>query len=171
MPENEAAAGRKSGVNTFQQLLQNKRVLMIGGIVLALLVVVGISTIFILNRPTAKPVTTGSTNTGEAAEVLPQVQRDNGLTGGSDLFARDPFAAPLRLTGLITGGAGGSMAIVESSGTTYVVIVGDVIDEFWTVLKISLEEVLITSGDREVSLRLHHRLVEEQSGEAAEEDA
>lgn len=164
-----ASKSRRKG----RQLLQDKRMLLIGGIVLAVLIVAGISTIFILNRPTAKPVTTGSGNTttvsGEEAQVLPQTKRDNGQN--LDPFTRDPFASPLKLTGIITGGPGGSMAIVESGGTSYVVTVGDLLDEFWTVLKITQEVVLLTAGDRDVSLRLQHRVVEERYGEAAEEDA
>lgn len=179
MPENEAAGGPRGGRKKTQPLFQNKQVLMIGGIVLAALVVLGISTIFVLNRPATKPVTAESGNAEEApgdeAEVLPQTRRDNGETQSMDVFFRDPFASPLKLTGIVTGGSGGAMAIIESSGTTYVVTAGDVINEFWTVLTISQEAVLLNAGDREVNLRLHHRAVEEQGGEepgeAAEEDA
>lgn len=171
MPLTGVETGSKNGVKKGKKLLRNKRVLLIG---LAVLVVAGIGIVLILNRAATKPSTPGSGNptdiSGDEAEMLPQSKRDNGQTQNFEVFSRDPFASPLKLTGIVTGGTGGSMAIVESSGTTYVVSVGDVIDDFWTVLKITHEMVLLTAGDRDVSLRLHHRVVEEQNRRDEEEE-
>ncbi|MFO8192710.1 MAG: hypothetical protein R6U08_08100 [Bacillota bacterium] len=87
----------------------------------------------------------------DTAVVLPQKVRfeEGGSATGSMI---DPFVGPMKLTGIATGGYGGSMAIVESSGTSYIVTVGDYVDDLWAVYEITHERVVLRVHDQEVSL-------------------
>jgi hypothetical protein len=88
----------------------------------------------------------------DTAVVLPQQVRsdENGSATGSTMM--DPFAGPMKLTGIATGGYGGAMAIIESSGTSYIVTVGDYVDDLWAVYEITHERVVLRVHDQEVSL-------------------
>jgi hypothetical protein len=161
------------GVGKVLRLPLTKRMAVIGGAVITVLILAGIATVLILNRPAALPETPAGGNlpaAGGEAAVLPQTRRDNGQIQGLGELIRDPFATPLKLTGIATGGAGGSMAIVESGGTTYIVSTGDAIDDFWSVVNITHDTVSLSSEQGEVTLRLQHRVLEEPDGGAAEED-
>ncbi len=96
----------------------------------------------------------------ETAEVLPQQRRDdsgeNNLDGPSITFdpSIDPFSDPMRLTGTASGGRAGNMAIIESSGTSYIVTVNDYVDDLWSVREISADQVILRAHDKEVTLYL-----------------
>ncbi len=175
MPEVKGKVGRRRRAGMLQPLLQNRRTLVAGSVILAVIIVAGIAISLFLDKPAPKTAAAGGggaeSGSGTEAEVLPQITRHDRQAQGFDIFSRDPFATPLRLTGICTGGAGGSMAVIESGGTVYTVTVGDMIDGFWTVQAISGEGVLLAAEGREVTLSLHHRSVEEKSGSAAESAA
>lgn len=105
---------------------------------------------------------TGGAAAGEevtaTAEVLPQLRRDNNqdetATSVEGPFT-DPFAAPMLLTGIVIGGRGGAMAIIESGDASYIVAVGDYVDDLWAVLQIAGEMVVLRAGDQEVRLFLN----------------
>ena len=161
------------GVRKVWRLPLTERMAVIGGAAAAVLLVAGIATVWILNRPAALPETPAGGSpvaAGDEASVLPQTRRDNGQIQGLGELTRDPFATPLKLTGIATGGAGGSMAIVESGGTTYIVSTGDMIDGFWSVIGITDDTVSLSSEQGGVTLRMQHRVLEEPDGDAAEED-
>jgi hypothetical protein len=93
----------------------------------------------------------------DTAEVLPQqirintTEEDENDSSGFEPFV-DPFADPMKLTGVVIGGRGGAMAIIESSGTSYMVAVGDYVDDLWAVLQITRDMVVLRAHNQEVSL-------------------
>ncbi len=92
------------------------------------------------------------------AEVLPQQRRSDGvMEDGSWVPVNqyvDPFAEPIKLTGVAIGGSGGPMAIIESGGNSYIVKVGDYVDDLWAVLEINRETVVLRAYNQEISLFL-----------------
>lgn len=150
----------------------NRRFLKIGGIVIAVLVVTlfvvyaGLEGWFHSGKPAPEqagaPVEVAAgqeekedkeIKDAESAEVLPQTARDT-----ADFFDRarapDPFAGPLVLSGIITGGGGSDLAIIQTAAASYVVSEGDIVDEYWTVDTISSDGVLLKAEEREVALKL-----------------
>ncbi|MDY6826366.1 MAG: hypothetical protein SVV67_04205 [Bacillota bacterium] len=87
----------------------------------------------------------------DTAVVLPQKVRFEEGGSTTDLMV-DPFVGPMKLKGIATGGYGGAMAIVESNGTSYIVTVGDYVDDLWAVYEITHERVVLRVHDQEVSL-------------------
>ena len=87
-------------------------------------------------------------------------------------LGRDPFATPLKLTGIVTGGFGDAMAIIESGSAAYIVTVGDVVEEIWTVTQISRDAVDLITADREIKLQLTNRAIPEvvTKDDAADDD-
>ena len=61
----------------------------------------------------------------------------------------------------MTGGFGDDLAIIESGSAAYIVKVGDVVDEIWTVTKISKDAVELKTADREIKLQLAARAIPE----------
>jgi hypothetical protein len=124
----------------------------------------GIYGIILLSSHTASgisaagPETTPDTNQDipDVAEVLPQQIRagENSEANSWSAFSAisDPFAGPMKLTGVVIGGIGGPMAIVESSGTAFIVFEGDYVDDLWAVNRITREMVILRSHNQEVSL-------------------
>lgn len=103
----------------------------------------------------------------EKAEVLPQQKReDNDYEyeedgeylddDAQDVFGAsiDPFAEPMKLTGIVTGGRGGVMCIIESSGNSYIVSEGDYVDDLWAVSEVDAERAVLRAHDKEVTLYL-----------------
>lgn len=102
--------------------------------------------------------TAGNDSTvADTAEVLPQqirtntTEEDENNWSGFEPFI-DPFADPMKLTGVVIGGRGGAMAIVESGGTSYLVAVGDYVDDLWAVFQITRDMVVLRAHNQEVSL-------------------
>ncbi len=147
-------------------LKKDKQLLLIAGCVLALFVI-GVA-IIILNgsQPDdnlrAIAETSGDlgsdkvADTVEVAEVLPQQRRSDGtLEDGTWVPVNqyfDPFAEPIKLTGVAIGGLGGPMAIIESGGSSYIVKVGDYVDDLWAVLEIKRETVILRAYNQEINL-------------------
>jgi hypothetical protein len=92
------------------------------------------------------------------AEVLPQQRRSDGtMEDGTWVPVNqyfDPFAEPIKLTGIAIGGAGGPMAIIESGGSSFIVKVGDYVDDLWAVLDIKRGTVTLRAYNQEISLFL-----------------
>lgn len=112
----------------------------------------------------------------EEGEMLPQTIRSTG-EAGAGVKVRDPFSGPMVLSGLITGGDGGSLAIIKTSGATYVVQEGDLIEDYWTLKEIREQKVILEAHDQLFNLSfgtedLHERgalemeeAVEDEPGE------
>jgi len=158
---------KPSKIMTF---LKNRMFLAIAGAILLIAVVLSIYSVFIMRDRTASDqpavpetdtVETEEVN-GEVAgtaEVLPQQIRSND-SGGNDnnqgwtTFEAniDPFSEPMRLTGVLYGSRGGPLAIIESSGTSYIVSEGDYVDDLWAVRRIVRDSVVLRAHNQEVEL-------------------
>ncbi len=92
------------------------------------------------------------------AEVLPQQRRSDGtMEDGTWIPINqyfDPFAEPIKLTGVAIGGTGGPMAIIESGGNSFIVKVGDYIDDLWAVIEIKRETAVLRAYNQEIRLFL-----------------
>ncbi len=151
-----------------QHLKHDKQLQLIAGCVLALFVT-GVLIIILngsktgddLRAVTKIPGDEGSNpaaGTVDLAEVLPQQRRNDGtMEDGSWVPVNpyfDPFNEPIRLRGVAIGGSGGPMAIIESGGSSFIVKVGDYVDDLWAVLDIKRETVILRSYHQEISLFL-----------------
>lgn len=149
-----------------KELTNNRLFLIIAGVILIIALVGGISSVIILraNLPAADgrddqaaAVIGGiDSDIPETAQVLPQQQRINEDADDQSwaVFQPfvDPFSGPMRLTGVVLGGRGGAMAIIESSGTSYLVSEGDYVDDLWAVRSIYHGLVILRAHNQEVSL-------------------
>lgn len=152
-------------------LIKNRLFIIIAGSVLVLAVVLSIYSIVILNNRTAAEADADQeteTLNSEVdnpedveglAEVLPQQVRsnddessDNGQGWTAFGANVDPFSDPMKLTGVLYGGRGGPLAIIESSGTSYIVSEGDYVDDLWAVRSIVRDSVLLRAHNQEVRL-------------------
>lgn len=105
------------------------------------------------------------------AEMLPQTTRALEREGNAEV--RDPFAGPILLNGLITGGEGGDLAIIETSQATYVVKEGERIDDYWTLKEIGHQKVVLEAGDERFNLSFDAKELmdtAEDEAEITEED-
>jgi len=153
--------------------VKEKRFFIIAGAILFLAVAGGAVSILILGDRTAEESAAEGEQEAlndeapETAEVLPQQRRededDSGSEGGevkddqvTYTFnpSTDPFTDPMRLTGTASGGKGGNMAIIESSGTSYIVAENDYVDDLWSVREVRVDRVILRAHDQEVTLYL-----------------
>ncbi len=147
--------------SSFLDKIREKPLYIVIGIVLLLAVAGGIYVLLFLNG-------NGDADGGElpagdlveeTAEVLPQPERehveedDESLWHSVTSFA-DPFEKPMKLTGIVSGGRGGGMAIIEAGSTSYIVNEGDYVSGIWSVYEIRSEEVVLRARDQEISLYL-----------------
>lgn len=154
-------------------IVKSRLFIIIAGSLLVLAVILGIYSITILNNRTASetnndqeieavdPEVVIAEDAEGTAEVLPQQVRsdddsDNDLNedqGGSAFNPSvDPFSDPMKLTGVLYGSRGGPLAIIESSGTSYIVSEGDYIDDLWAVRSIVRDSVVLRAHNQEVKL-------------------
>ncbi len=158
---------KPSKVLTF---LKNRMFLVVAGSILLIAVLLSIYSVVVLRNQTAsdEPAVpeAGTVDTDEVngevagtAEVLPQQVRSNNSDntddsrGWSAFDANvDPFSDPMRLTGVLYGGRGSALAIIESSGTSYIVSEGDYVDDLWAVRSIVRDSVVLRAHNQEVRL-------------------
>ncbi|MGM0652964.1 MAG: hypothetical protein ACQES4_09340 [Bacillota bacterium] len=154
-------------------IVKSRLFIIIAGSLLVLAVILGIYSITILNNRTASetnndqeieavdPEVVIAEDTEGTAEVLPQQVRSdddsdndpNEDQGGSAFNPSvDPFSDPMKLTGVLYGSRGGPLAIIESSGTSYIVSEGDYIDDLWAVRSIVRDSVVLRAHNQEVKL-------------------
>ncbi|ACA59478.1 hypothetical protein Daud_0966 [Candidatus Desulforudis audaxviator MP104C] len=106
------------------------------------------------------PPGTGPDKAGQAYEVLPKTKRPLDPVPEETpkrKQVKDPFIGPLELAGVILGGRGGNLAIIEAGDAAYVVSEGDLVQSVWTVSKIDKDTVLLTAGEQELELSLAGR--------------
>lgn len=171
-----------------QDLLKNRLFVIIAGAILFIAVAGGVYALLLLQSQTAgEPVATGTEESGaeaedtsinDRAEVLPQQRRedvenrDENEPESWTMFdpTIDPFSDPMRLTGTAIGGAGGSMAIIESSGTSYIVAKDDYVDDLWSVRDVQPDRVILRAHNKEVTLFLDQPPVTRSLDPSFEED-
>lgn len=175
MPRNDRAKRRAESKLKLPLFLKEKPVLLIGGLALLLLIAVGVYGMVALGNGAAEEqLAEGSGEEDalqdegpETAEVLPQQRRENdgaydeagsneGEVKTTTSFepSVNPFTDPMRLTGTASGGRDGNMAIIESSGTSYIVSENDYVDDLWSVREVSMDRVILRAHDKEVTLYL-----------------
>ena len=158
---------KPSKIMTF---LKNRMFLVIAGAVLLIAVALSVYSVVVMRDRTAtEQPTVPETETVETeevngevagtAEVLPQQVRSNDNDGndndqGWTSFEAnvDPFSDPMKLTGVLYGGRGGPLAIIESSGTSFIVSEGDYVDDLWAVRSIVRDSVVLRAHNQEVRL-------------------
>jgi len=147
------------------EFFKTKSFLIIAGVLLFLVVAGGLlSLVLVGNRMASDLGSSGpdgsarvdDQETAEEAIVLPQQVRNEDFEGESSwaLFrpTTDPFAGPMKLTGVVTGGRGGSTAIIEAGGSSYIVFEGDYVEDFWAVRLITADMVVLRAADQEIFL-------------------
>ena len=178
----------KDQISAFSERLKSdKQLLLITGCVVVLFITGILMIIFNGSQPDTAagsiPALSEDRRSGKAAdtieiaEVLPQQRRNDGsMQEGTWIPVSpyiDPFADPIKLTGIATGGAGWSMAIIESGGSSYIVSVGDYVDDLWAVLDIKSEQVILRAYNQEITLFLDQppltRTLNEDVGEEGQE--
>lgn len=107
---------------------------------------------------------------GQTYSVLPETRRAPAeqpeSASPSDAGGTvDPFAGPAVLRGVITGGGGNDLAIIEIGGATYVAAPGDKIAGDWTVTEIKNGLVILTAQDQEMRLEFNKVKVEKRNPE------
>lgn len=169
-----------------QHLLKNRLFVIIAGSILFFAVAGGVYALLLLQSQTAsEPVAAGTEESGgdaedssDRAEVLPQQRREDSENRDENepeswtMFdpTIDPFSDPMRLTGTAIGGAGGSMAIIESSGTSYIVAKDDYVDDLWSVRDVQPDRVILRAHNKEVTLFLDQPPVTRSLDPSFEED-
>lgn len=96
--------------------------------------------------PTPQPTESG----GKEVTTLPKDERDK----DESEIIRNPFAAPYRVSGIIHDKSGGSIAIIEAENKTYIVEADDQIGEYFKVIKIESNRVILEIEGQEVVLTL-----------------
>lgn len=97
-------------------------------------------------KPSGKPP-------GPEYGFLPETTRD--LDQPADRTGvRDPFLAPPRLVGVILGGRGENLAIIETGTTAQVVAPGEEVAGMWTVAEIGSGSVRLVSEDEDKEILL-----------------
>ena len=162
----QGRAGKKKP-SKLSELTGNRLYLVIAGVIILLAVTGAVYGALVLRNnlnadaegdsQTLSGTASADPNVADTAEVLPQQIRINTTEEDEDNFSGfepfvDPFADPMKLTGVVIGGRGGAMAIIESSGTSYMVAVGDYVDDLWAVLQITRDMVVLRAHNQEVSL-------------------
>ncbi len=162
----QSRSGRKK-TSKLAELTGNKLYLVIAGVIILFAVAGAVYGVLVLrsnlnadagaDSQSLSATAANDSTVADTAEVLPQQIRINTTEDDEDNFSgfepfMDPFADPMKLTGVVIGGRGGAMAIIESSGTSYMVAVGDYVDDLWAVLQISRDMVILRAHNQEVSL-------------------
>lgn len=89
-----------------------------------------------------------------ASTFLPELKRKT-ETGQE---VRDPFNVALKLKGIINGGNGSDLAIINGGSTSYIVKVGEEIQGGWKVKEIKEDAVILTSGNQSLELKFNGRV-------------
>lgn len=157
-----------------RKLLEEKPHIVLGGAVLALAVGVAVFFAFLWAGKNDQPLSQAVPSAAESAPtVLPETRRpdtDKRAPAAEKDQARDPFAGPMALKGIIRGGANDT-AIIEVGGATFVAGKGSLIADAWTVAEIGSASVTLKAGDQQVKLEFGGRSKSEkvQPGGAQED--
>ena len=100
--------------------------------------------------PTPQPSEPATDSDGTEVTTLPQDERDK---DDSEIM-RNPFADPYKVSGIIYDKRGGSVAIIEAENKTFIVEAGDEAGEYFKVISIEENHVVIEVDGREVILNL-----------------
>ncbi|MEW6276902.1 MAG: hypothetical protein AB1556_17555 [Bacillota bacterium] len=153
-------------------VVRHKKILLPAGAVLVIAIMIGVVYFFSTGMTAGKMQRTAGTATGKGAgapagpayTVLPETKRP--LAEGAEKSTPsadagqtvDPFAGPMVLRGVITGG-GGSLAIVEVGGAACIVRESEIVADVWTVKEIKDRQVVLAAGDEELYLGFNGKVL------------
>lgn len=97
----------------------------------------------------------------EIAQLLPQTERQDDETAEEEEIAVtweevDPFALPMELMGVVTGGKK-DLAIIKARQTTYIASKGERIAGSWELVEINRHSVRLKSDTEEILIELGSR--------------
>ena len=101
-------------------------------------------------QTTPEPTPVPSDSEGTEVTTLPQDERDR---DGSEIM-RNPFAEPYRVSGIIYDKSGNSLAIIEAENKTYIVEADEQVGEYFKVLNIESDRVVLEVDGLEIILTL-----------------
>ena len=96
--------------------------------------------------PTSEPAESGGTE----VTTLPKDERNK---DDSDII-RNPFADPYKVSGIIYDKSGGSIAIIEAENKTYIVKTDDQIGNYFKVISIEPDQVVLEVEGQEIVLSI-----------------
>jgi hypothetical protein len=99
---------------------------------------------------TPAPTQPASDSSGTEVTTLPQDERDK----DESEIMRNPFADPYRVSGIIYDKKGGSIAIIEAENKTFIVEADDQVGEYFKVLNIESDRVVLEIEGQEIVLTL-----------------
>jgi len=100
--------------------------------------------------PVPTPTPSSNETSGTEVSTLPQDERDK----DESEIIRNPFADPYRVSGIIYDKSGGSIAIIEAENKTYIVEVDEQVGEYFKVISIEAEKVVLEIDGQEIILTL-----------------
>lgn len=103
--------------------------------------------------PTPTPLAIESTQTEPKVDVLPQTERES--DEAETKVVKDPFEAPMKLTGIFRYSDDKAVAIIESGNSSFIVGLNEIIGETsWKVLRIYEKSVTLDSNGNSMLLEL-----------------
>lgn len=150
-------------IQIIRVIIKNKKGLIVPVSILLILLSAGLVYYTIgLRRPDPAPALTADPAIGDergenalvaedAVEVLPQIERQE---EEEMMRPPDPFAAPPILVGVLMGGVGENIAIIEAGGNRYIATEGNMVAGLWKVQEIHRDKAVIVLRDRETVLYL-----------------
>ncbi|ACV63985.1 hypothetical protein Dtox_3250 [Desulfofarcimen acetoxidans DSM 771] len=78
----------------------------------------------------------------------------------------DPFSGGMTLQGIISGGEGGDLAIIQSGGAVYIVSKGMSVADVWQVREINKSTVTLSGGGKTIRLKFGSRVMVPQESSA-----
>ena len=114
------------------------------------------------------PAETNSTSTEQPIEPTPVPSPEATATGGTEVttlpkderdkdeseIMRNPFADPYKVSGIIYDSKGKSIAIIEAENKSFIVEAGDMAGEYFKVINIESDRVIIEIEGQEIVLTL-----------------
>lgn len=147
--------------DVFRQLKQNKKLTLIILVSIIVLLGAGLLIKFNLNVLDAKDQEQTQENALPSeldtklpvTTFLPQTKR----TDDAKPELKDPFAGKVLLKGIITGGGGNNLAIIEVGNTSFIAGPGDELTGGLEVAEVREEQVILTKGDQKITLDMSGR--------------
>ncbi|HIE13230.1 MAG TPA: hypothetical protein EYP63_07385 [Desulfotomaculum sp.] len=169
----EAVNTEEKGVVRFFK--RYRRAIAVGGIS-AVVLLAGLGAFVVLGKTNlTEDMTSGerhakspATVAGETYAYLPATTRATTYAPqeAAEAVVKDPFAGPMALLGVVLGGRGGDLALIEAGGYAYVAAEGEKVAGIWEVAEITEEAVLLKAGERERRLELTGRKQTAEGGSA-----
>ena len=161
---------KKSGLKKFFQ--ENRS--LVFTIPIFIVLVIAVILVYVLSgkgadtSETQSPVETNPTATEQPAESTPAATAEPTDSDGTEVttlpkderdkddseIIRNPFAAPYKVSGIIYDKSGNSIAIIEAENKSFIVETDDQVGEYFKVVNIEADRVILEIDGQEVVLTL-----------------